>query len=246
MKLNFLTFASTNMSKERITKEAKESGVFDNITSLTEKDLPCDFQQTLNKRIQQYGMRGYAYWSWKPYIINSTLAKMNDGDFLLYMDAGSHLNINERSLYTLHKCVEDMKTMPLQITGIKTSSDDLRYTTGKLVKYIGEYYGHTFTAEQLGNKQICAGTILIIKNDLSVKAINDFNSICNGKFELITDIYNHDPDNAKNFIDNRHDQSVWSLITKYYGVLPYKIGGYCKEWDMLQDYPIWHTRKKYN
>ena len=38
-------------------------------------------------------VRGFGYWSWKPEIIKQTLSdKWNDGDQLLYLDAGCNLN----------------------------------------------------------------------------------------------------------------------------------------------------------
>ena len=96
--LVFLTFASSNMSYKRIKNEAIESKLFDKVIAYDEHDLPEDFQQIMKGRISEYGMKGYAYWSWKPYIIKQTLEEMNDGDILLYMDAGSTLNINNDSI----------------------------------------------------------------------------------------------------------------------------------------------------
>lgn len=241
MKLHFLTFASTNMSNKRITKEVKSSKVFDSVTSLTEKDLPKEYQKELKNRIAKYGMRGYAYWSWKPYIIKSTLSKIDDDDFLLYMDAGSTFNANKKSLDVFYSCIENMKTLPLQITGLKTSSTDINYTTKEIIDFMSNYYNYSYTADELGERQICAGTILLIKNEDSVKAVDEFNDVCNNHFELITDVFNK-KQKEPTFIDNRHDQSVWSLITKYYKIVPSNIGG----GSYNENCPIWHTRKRYN
>mmetsp|Transcript_25921 Transcript_25921/g.62524 ORF Transcript_25921/g.62524 Transcript_25921/m.62524 type:complete len:195 (+) Transcript_25921:1011-1595(+) len=35
--------------------------------------------------------RGGGLWLWKPYIINKTLATMNEGDYVVYHDAGAYL-----------------------------------------------------------------------------------------------------------------------------------------------------------
>ena len=103
--LVFLTFASSNMSYKRIKNEAIESKLFDKVIAYDEHDLPEDFQQIMKDRISEYGMKGYAYWSWKPYIIKQTLEEMNDGDILLYMDAGSTLNINDDSIGNFKKFI---------------------------------------------------------------------------------------------------------------------------------------------
>ena len=245
MKLHFLTFASSNMSYKRIKEEAISSNIFDTVTAVDEKDLDPEFQNILLKRIDFYGPRGYAYWSWKPRIIKDKLNIMQDGDCLLYMDAGSTLNINENSVHNLLNIAERTKNLPMQITGITTSSNDIRYTTSKLVDFMSGYYGFIYEQELLKRQQICAGTMLLIKSENSVKAINEFDDVCNNHFELITDIFNKD-ELRDDFIDNRHDQSVWSLITKYYGIRPSKLGGYAKDWNILHDCPVWHTRKRYS
>ena len=64
---------------------------FDSVDIFTEKNLDKDFKQK-HKSILKLGSRGYGYWIWKPYIIHKMLQKMNAGDFLLYIDAGCHLN----------------------------------------------------------------------------------------------------------------------------------------------------------
>lgn len=38
--------------------------------------------------------RGFGYWSWKPWSIHHVLQDMQEGDRLLYLDAGCHININ--------------------------------------------------------------------------------------------------------------------------------------------------------
>ena len=111
--LVFLTFASSNMSYKRIKNEAIESKLFDKVIAYDEHDLPEDFQQIMKDRISEYGMKGYAYWSWKPYIIKQTLEEMNDGDILLYMDAGSTLNINDNS-------IENFNRQLRKVTKLKT------------------------------------------------------------------------------------------------------------------------------
>jgi hypothetical protein len=39
-----------------------------------------------------YNKRGYGYWIWKSQIIKQHMDLLNDGEILLYCDAGSQLN----------------------------------------------------------------------------------------------------------------------------------------------------------
>ena len=54
-----------------------------------EKQLPLYAKQRIEKTGSK---RGYGYWSWKSSVIKLMFSEMQDGDILLYCDAGCHLN----------------------------------------------------------------------------------------------------------------------------------------------------------
>ena len=78
-------------SLERIEKEAKYFP-FADIYLQSECDLPKDYLSDLHVNIYR---RGYGYWKWKSYITKEIYNKrLKEGDILLYIDAGVHLNAN--------------------------------------------------------------------------------------------------------------------------------------------------------
>ena len=92
MKSYFCTFADTRMSVSlhRIKHEAEQFNLFNGIFCFDENHLDKTFK-TKHPEVCP-DVRGFGYWVWKPQIILQTLTKMDDGDVLLYADAGCHLN----------------------------------------------------------------------------------------------------------------------------------------------------------
>lgn len=67
--------------------KAKEIGVFDNVCGYSEFDVTEELAKT--KMFKQE--RGGGYWTWKPDIIYTAMQQMQDGDILVYCDAGCTL-----------------------------------------------------------------------------------------------------------------------------------------------------------
>jgi hypothetical protein len=87
---HFVTFANTSFLRPtRILAEAAHFP-FLSRRALTEHDLG-DFGTKHADFIAAHS-RGYGLWIWKPKIILDTLVSLNDGDRLVYCDAGMHLN----------------------------------------------------------------------------------------------------------------------------------------------------------
>ena len=52
---------------------------------LNEDDLPKEYMKTLRYKTHR---RGFGYWKWKSYLVTNMLEKMQNGDILVYSDAG--------------------------------------------------------------------------------------------------------------------------------------------------------------
>lgn len=90
MKKIFIAYADNNLaySLKRIGRQARRLGIFDEVILYTPADLP---EYILHSPLMQYE-RGGGYWAWKPVIIHETLQSHNDGDIVVYVDAGCTLN----------------------------------------------------------------------------------------------------------------------------------------------------------
>ncbi len=73
-------------SLERIGREAESLGIFDRVVLYTDESLPEPFR-TYARTFR----RGGGYWLWKPWAVWYTLQQMDEGDTLVYADAGCTL-----------------------------------------------------------------------------------------------------------------------------------------------------------
>ena len=92
MKIYFLTYGdkSFKYSKKHLCALAEHSGFFDKILSLGPENLNYDFKENYKNVLSEN--KGGGYWIWKHEIINNLLDEINDGDIVLYCDAGSSIN----------------------------------------------------------------------------------------------------------------------------------------------------------
>lgn len=87
------SFATSNMrpSLKRLSAEARAAGFFTDVHTFTEHDLEPWYRRQYADRFRRY-RRGYGYWMWKSHIMRRELAALNDGDILVYLDAGCTVN----------------------------------------------------------------------------------------------------------------------------------------------------------
>ena len=82
-------------------------------------------------------------------------------------------------------------------------------------KEIFKYFNIQNNAEITNSYQYLGGVFILKKNKHSKQFINLFLKVLHDHMDLFTDKYNNYQDSI--FIDNRHDQSISSLIRKQIG-----------------------------
>jgi hypothetical protein len=80
---------------------------------------------------------------------------------------------------------------------------------------------------------------IIKKNQHSVKIINEW--VNHMKYELINDVTSNE---EPYFIDNRHDQSIYSIVVKKYGSIKIPDETWFQDWNNGVNYPILAKRNK--
>lgn len=75
-------------SVKRHGAELAATGVFDEVRMFGPQDLGDEFLKRHGEFLRE-SKRGYGYWLWKPFIILRALKELNDGDILVYGDAGN-------------------------------------------------------------------------------------------------------------------------------------------------------------
>ncbi len=230
MKKYFLTFGNERFikSRDRIINQvkilnSKDNKLFDIYIKDTEKILnENDYIKIINKINNVHGTgRGYYWYTWKPYIIQKNLKKINNNDILFYCDSGMTIFNNETTknrFKKLFEIVKDEKLCPTGIVTFKTTGEEKErleylYNTVDVFNYFKVKNNKLITHSQ----QCQAGIILIRKCNLSINIINKWYNILNNDISLFIGdnrVFKLKNQNMKGFRDHRHDQSIWSILCK--------------------------------
>lgn len=210
----FITYGDKNYrtSLERIRQEATQLQLFDEIILYSDESLPEPFKEYT----RQY-KRGGGYWMWKPYIIHQTLQKMEEGDILVYTDAGCTLLPHQ-----------DWK----KYFNLLQNKDAIFFLAeGKNKKWCKQDVFRFFTPQcdiwKYGN-QIQA-TAMMIKKKGNNEVIARWYETALRHPELFTDVANDARSKEANaFREHRHDQSVLTACLcisplSRYCILPEKL-----------------------
>lgn len=189
---------------KRISTELSRTNVFDEITTITDIDLKNDSEfWGKHKNFIENNKRGYGYWIWKPYLIKKTLEKMNNGDILLYLDAGCEVKDDNNN--GLSDLIEKCRKLNVMYT-----------TTGHMEKPYAKMdtvsIMNVMNDDILNSIQHQATIVFIKKNEMTVDFVNDwYSNACN--YHLLDDSPSKIP-NDPMFVDHRHDQCIFSLLIK--------------------------------
>lgn len=237
MKRIFVSFADTRYIKslERIKSETEQFG-FDERYFLTEKDLPKDFFKGFNPKIYR---RGFGYWTWKPYIVNKMLEKLDEGDILVYSDAGTQWHISGKNRFEEYINMLSLNTPLLTFQQPFLTKD---WTKGDVFHYICSDSWLKYAMEL----QLWAGTFLLRKNELCMNLFKHWTDIAENHRYLMTDLKSDTP-NLSGFIEHRHDQSVFSLLAKqipHIEISWQEVEPLNGKWNGREELPIWAKRDK--
>jgi hypothetical protein len=191
---------------KRLCKQAESADVFDKIIMYTIDDLQADKEfWDKHSNFIQTNPRGFGYWLWKPYIIKTTMDMMNDGDILVYLDSGCEIDKKRRdTILEYFKIVEKD-----YIIGGRDHWIEKNWVKMDVILKLD-----MLDDKHLNTKvnQAGANMYYVFKNTRSL--VNEWYELC-CEYNLIDDT----PSNATNlssYIEHRHDQSIFSLLTKKY------------------------------
>lgn len=206
----FITYGDEffKKSRERLRKEVLDMGGFDSV-EVFDQDIKEDeeyakhlsnpiFKETSDAR------RGGGYWMWKPYLIWKKLQEIEDGDFLVYADAGCSVRRPERLTDMFEFLVKnDYLTVQMRYP-------EKVWTKKKVLKF----FNVEENEDVISKGQFQGGVHAIRKTEKSMKIYKRWWEVCSENPELVND----DKDDEEGYFrDNRHDQSIWSLLIKTEG-----------------------------
>jgi|GEM_PF-1369069 len=208
-KMVVITYGDRNFKnqKKRILKSALQFG-FMTIQIYGPKDISMEFKKNTTPYIK--AKRGGGYWLWKAYIIHKVFQEIENGDIVLYLDAGFHINQNGKKRFN-----EYIKFMDLN-KGILSFSlkglVELEWTNLETLKY----FNLNETNEIVRLEQLIAGILMFRKNKVTSELIKDFYDIALKNPNLFSDEFNYGINET--FKEHRHDQSILSILRKKYNI----------------------------
>jgi len=144
--------------------------------------------------------RGAGYWLWKPYLIYQTLKHLPDGDVVLYCDCDICLLDDLSPLLAL------ADKQPIVLF---TNHDRLMKTWTKRDVFV---YLNCDTHVYYDAEQLVAGYQLYKNGDISRGFVKEYLALCTDKRLLLDGDNVCGLNNAPEFQEHRHDQSILSLI----------------------------------
>jgi hypothetical protein len=210
MVIRFITFGSHKYYKDaaiRLSKQARDLDLFSEVMVYTSENLKADPEfWTRHEKIVLENKRGYGYWIWKPYILQKNMEAMKDGDILMYLDCGCEIDIKKRQ--KLQEYLEFIK-QDKHIGSITCLEKD--WNKMDLVEKL-----NMKKDEFLNSPQRAAGSLLFL-------VCADTRNMIDEWYRLACDYHNIDDSpstspNLPSFIEHRHDQSIYSLLSKKYNL----------------------------
>jgi len=196
------------LSKQRLKQEAINSGFFDVVNVYGRQDISEEFLKKTRPYIDM--PRGGGYWLWKSFFLKKTLEEISEGDYCVYVDAGCSVNQYGIERLNFYKnLLNDDGILSFQMGEGATEE---KFTTSAIFNQIGIEEN----SEIRKSGQIIATILIFKKCEKSIKLIDDYYNLAINYTSLFSDEYNM-MNNSSNFVDNRHDQSILSVMRKKYG-----------------------------
>lgn len=248
--IHFITYANRTfeIAKQRLLQEAKEFGEFTTIQGYGPDDLSDEFK-TKHENILLLPPRGGGYWIWRSEILKDAISKIEEGDYLVYLDAGCKLNpLGKKRFFEYIELLSKSEygVLSFQMSG-GPGAGNLAPEKKWTIKEIFDYFKIEPDSD-IGNSGQYLGGVLILKKNKHLKDyLERFSKCIDEQALLCTDIYNS-KNQATYFKENRHEQSITSILRKIMGSVviegdetwlpPFGKG-------LSLEYPFWATRQKY-
>ena len=207
----FITYGSEDyvLQKKHLINLVRKSNYFDEQIPFGPKDLSSEFKSKFSDILKV--QRGGGYWIWKCEILNRMLEKVNHGDYIVYSSAGSTFNklgLERLDYYFDLLNSSESGNLRFQLT----NHLEKNWTTKEIFKYF-----NIDVDSEIGNsEQLIANHFIIRKNKVSIDIFKEFEKLIYNEPDLITD-NNNSNGQIPTFRENRHDQSIFSILSKIYG-----------------------------
>ena len=225
-KIILFAFGSDDLKKsaDRLRSQSIKSKYYDDIKIFNSKNFDENMKKKFTYITTDRNKRGYGYWFWKPLFLQKIMKEINEGDIIHYVDIGCHIQNKNSRFNEYLELIDKLNIwiLPFQyhLNHVQYPNEisfqnrqEYKYTKADLLHHFGFLNNKNITH----TPQYWTGTFFLIKKLKSENFLNEWIDIFEKKFHLIDDS-NSKIKNLDGFIENRHDQSVFSLLCKKYNL----------------------------
>lgn len=190
------------------TWTGKHIAGFDKVYEFGPEDIGDDYRQAHADIFAE--SRGNGLWLWKPYFINKVLSEVNEGDRILYCDAGAFFIASAKPIFDI------LDRESVFVTDYPLL--EINFTKKFCLEYMDcNTYQYTMT------NQISA-TYLGFKCDSVAKNfVSEWLKLCENKALLAPEKNeNCEVNSIYQFVAHREDQSILSLLCKKKKIIPHR------------------------
>lgn len=172
-KLHLLTFSSTGYARpDRFLAQAKESAFFESISVFSNEEIrPLVWAKPLHFLL--WRKKGFGFWLWKPRVILKKLVQIPEGEFLVYLDQGFHIQASGSA--TLEKYLSKIQSSD-SWAGVFSAGEQYR-PEFFVRKQMVEKHHPTFYESYFG-AYVYAGILIIRNTQRARDAIGDWQKMC--------------------------------------------------------------------
>ena len=214
-----VTFGTGKYNKRRfvLAEQARKTNLFDSILAYGKKDLGPEYHKYVNfddqaRRPSSLGegaiqnRKKNEYWLWKPYLIQKTLRELDDGDILMYIDAGCTINKNQ--IGSLRLLLDMIEGSPKEICGIAfrvEKNHPIKNFTKRDILI-------RFPAVDIELPQLAGGYIIFRKSENTLSVVKQWYDLCCiDSNSLLDDSPSKSGKESADFVNNRHDQALLTM-----------------------------------
>lgn len=171
-------------------------GKADKVLEYSPEDIPGSYRDA-HKEIFAYE-RGNGLWLWKPYIILDALNKINDDDYLMYIDSGAFfVDRIQKLIEVMNEYQQDLLTFELPLLQRQFTKKE----TFKIME-ISRY----------DTNQRLSGYIVLRKTSFTLSFINEWLSYMENESAVSFKRFDNSIDEFSDFYSHREDQSILTLL----------------------------------
>jgi hypothetical protein len=207
--LHFVTFGDgspqTRGAAIRLRRQAIKSSIFTTVKAYNLKLLRDEFPSFWAKHEEFLlsNRRGLGYFLWKPFLLSSTLAAMEENDFLMYADAGCEIISNET--VDLLDLFPTEPNVDLAVVPLEAHHTNERWTNKRCCS-------HFHNARRFTCLPQMATTFFFVRNTKRARAFGERWLELSVVDDCSNLIDRPGSGESKVFEAHRHDQSIFSFL----------------------------------